>query len=104
GQQTTVGLDGVQPRGCRLAEVHPADVPEGVGVPEPGGDLLARDQLDPGVATGRTQLAVVTDRVVVGDRQEVQAAPGSQAGELGHSEDAVGVDGVRVEVPRPPYQ
>jgi hypothetical protein len=104
GKQTAVGLDGVQPRGRRLAEVHPADAPEGVGMPEAGGDLLARNQLYPRVVAGSAQLAVVTDRVVVGDRQKVQTSSGSQAGELGHGEHAVGVDGVRMEVPCPPYQ
>src|SRR5665647_89049 len=104
GEQTAICLDGVQPGRRRLAEVHPADVSECVGVPEAGGDLLARKQLDPGVAAGRTQLAVVADRVVVRDRQEVQTAFGSQTGELGHSERAVGVNGVRVEVACSPYK
>ena len=46
----------------------------------------------------RGQFGVVADRVVVGDRDEVQAASGREGGQFGDGQRAIGVHGVRVQV------
>ena len=51
---------------------------------------------------GGGQLGVVADRVVVGDREEVEALPDREPGQLGHGHGAVRVHGVRMQVTRQP--
>ncbi len=92
----------VEPGVGGLSEVDPADVAEHVGVAAVSGDLLAGDERD--VAAGLGQPGVVADRVVVGDGQEVEAAPVGQFGQLGDGQAAVAVQGVGVEVAGVPAQ
>ena len=63
-----------------------------------GRHLLARHQRDAVHRRRGGQLRVVADRVVVSDRQEVQAPASGEPGQLGHGHHAVGVDGVGVQV------
>ncbi len=96
--QAAILLGNGQPFIGRLAEVDPADVAEDIGMPLLGGHFLARQQADAMGGGYPRKLGVVADRVVVGDRQEVQAPACSEPGQLGHRHHAIGMDGVRMQV------
>ncbi len=87
-----------------LAEVHPADVAEGVGVPAGGGDLLPGQQRDAVLGADTGQVRVVADGVVVGDRHEIEAGAHAAGGQLADALGAVGVHRVGVEVAGVPAQ
>ena len=97
-QQAARCFGGVQPVVRLPAEVDPADLAERSGVSAVGRHLLAGQQRDPVPPGRRGQFGVVADRVVVGDREEVQAASGRQGGQFGDGQHTVRVHGVRVQV------
>ncbi len=98
GQQPARLLGPGQPVVGRLAEVHPADVAERIGVALVGGHLLPGQQGDAVRRRGGRQLDMVAGRVVVGHGEEVKAALDREPGQLGHGQHAVGVHRVRVQV------
>ena len=102
GHHATVRFGGRAPHVGRLAEVDPRERPEAVRMTVVRRDLLARQQEHTGVGAGSGEMRMVADRVVVGDREHVEATGGREHGQLGDLEPAVGVDGMAVEVARQP--
>ena len=97
-QQPARRLGRVQPGVRLLAEVDPAHVAQCAGVSAVGRHLLAGQQDDPVPPRRGGQLGVVADRVVVGDGEKIEPAPGREHGQLGNGQLAVRVHGVRVQV------
>ena len=97
-QQPAAGRGRLEPVVRLAPEVDPADVAQRTRVPAVGGQLLAGHQYDPVPPGHAGQLGVVADRVVVGDREEVQPAPGREHGQFGDGQRAIGVHRVRVQV------
>ena len=68
----------LQPGVGGQAEVDPADLAQRARVTAGGSDLLAGQQRDAVPGGGGRKLTVVTDRVVIGDRDEVQTQSGGK--------------------------
>ncbi len=101
-QQPARPLCGCQPGVGGLAEIDPADVAERARVAGLDRDLLAGHQDDPVLRGDGGKLGVVTDRVVIGDREEVETLPDREPGQLGHGHRTVRVHRMSVQVARQP--
>ena len=82
----------------RVPKVDPSDVAETVGMTDVGRHFLPGHEEDPGVVAGSGQVRMVTDRVVIGDREKVEAPCGSPGSQLDDLQRSVGVHRVTVEV------
>src|SRR5262249_37338005 len=88
----------------RLAEIPPRTGAPGIPVPAVGGDLDAgQDDRQVLAANGRV-LGVVSDLVVIGHTQEVEAAGDGFTEHVGGPGVTVGVQGVAVQVTAQPVR
>ena len=103
-QQPTGGGHGIHPVLSGPSEVDPADVTECVGVATIGGQLLTGYEGDAISRAGAGQLLLMAHGVVVGHGEDVEPCSDGRRRELGHTEQAIRVHGVGMQVAGKPNQ